>query len=459
MRLISYMRSLALISVTIILFSSELCRIGHASAVSAPVTGTPSPPPTSRAAGGGDGNIVVQLFGLVKDSVVRMVDGSKEMWGNHGRCNEIRAKQKSYRSELKKRWEFEEQGLTPKEMRNRLREVNGGISFEEYMFLSKGKEDRGKLMNMVFLMWGAPKLFPYALMFYPDILPSPFAPPPAFSTKETKLEKMARERAHAVIQTFLSLEKEAHSTPAIAKINIFGRKKQQRTMDTIDSLGRQVATIMSTPGAKDEVGAQMILKSMDLLLYKKDEDFTRGEKRLIQVPKSVVGGLLTAISGPTPLTGITPNFMRRGTVSTHLQKILEADKFLVTENVDLGSLSTTHLIEACNDRMIFAGPGRSDDELRKGLADWLDLAVVQPTDRIQRTGEFYNDALARATLMSYYSLEGARDSRCASYLPRTMFQGQLQCNAVDPTGSTPCTTTAKKKSAKRKNKEKKGRRE
>jgi hypothetical protein len=374
--------------------------------------------PAMKSAGGG--NVVVQLFGFVKDSVVRTVDGSKEMWGNHGRCNEIRSKQKSYREELKKRWEFEEQGLTPKEMKQRLREINGGISYEEFAFLSKGKEDRSKLMNMMFLMWGAPKVFPYALMFYPDILPSPFAPLPAF-TRETKLEKLARQRAHAVVQTLISLEKAAHAAPALAKLNIFGKKKQQRTMEMVDDLGKSAAKIMSTPG---EVGAQAVLNSLDHILYKKD-DLTRAENRLAQVPKTVVAGLMTAISGPTPFTGITPNFMQRGTVFAHIQKILEADKFLVNEKVDLGSLSTAHLIEACNERMI-AGPGRSDEELRKGLADWLNFAVVQPTSRVQKTGESFNDNLARAALMSFYSVEAARDPRCASYLPRIMFQGQMQ---------------------------------
>jgi hypothetical protein len=155
------------------------------------------------------------------------------------------------------------------------------------------------------------------------------------------------------------------------------------------------------------------------------EELTRGEKRLAMVPKSIVLGLMTAINGPAPLNGVMPNFMRRGTVYAHIQKILEADKFLVEEKVDLDTLSTARLLEACNDRMI-GGPARTDEELRKGLAAWLELAVVNPNHRTQGTGETFNENLARTVLMSYYSVEGARDSRSTSYLPRLMFRGQLQ---------------------------------
>ena len=141
------------------------------SSVAAPVASTPVA--VDASSDGSGGNVIFQLFGLVKDSLVRTVDGTKEMWGNHGRCKQIRSKQKEYREKLQKQWEFEEKGLTPKEMKQRLAKVNGGITYDEFVFLVKGQEDRGKLMNMFFLMWGAPRLFPYALMFYPEILPGP----------------------------------------------------------------------------------------------------------------------------------------------------------------------------------------------------------------------------------------------------------------------------------------------
>ena len=118
------------------------------SSVAAPVASTPVA--VDASSDGSGGNVIFQLFGLVKDSLVRTVDGTKEMWGNHGRCKQIRSKQKEYREKLQKQWEFEEKGLTPKEMKQRLAKVNGGITYDEFVFLVKGQEDRGKLMNMFF---------------------------------------------------------------------------------------------------------------------------------------------------------------------------------------------------------------------------------------------------------------------------------------------------------------------
>jgi hypothetical protein len=401
----------------VLLASALLSHPSSASSAAAPAT-------TTTSTNNGGGNVVLQLVGFVKDSVVRTVDGGKEMWGNHGKCKDIRSRQKDFRDKLKTQWEFEEQGLTPQEMRNRLQNVNGGITYDDFVFLNKGKEDRGKLMNVVFLMWGAPRIFPYAMMFYPDILPGPFAQQPRGSGKETKLEKFSRQRSHAVIQTLVSLENEARSIPALSKFNIFGKKKQERAMDMIDDLGKSAAKLMATPGARGGIGAQIVLNTLDNVLYTTDP-LTRAEKRLVGVPKSIVLGLMTAINGPQPFTVVMPNFMRRGMVFSHAMKLMETDNFLVTEKVDLDSLSTAMLLEACNERMI-GGPGRADDELRKGLTDWLDLAVVQPNNRTESTGENFNENLARSALMSYYSVEGTRDSRSTSYLPRLMFHGQMQ---------------------------------
>jgi hypothetical protein len=371
-----------------------------------------------------NGNPATKLIGYVKDSVVRTIDGSKEMWSNHGRCKQIRAKQKDHRDKLKEQWEFEERGLTSEEMKKKLASVNGGITYDEFIFLGKGKDDRGRLMNMVFLMWGAPRFFPYALMFYPDVLPTPFQPLPDASGagRETKLEKLSRQRSHSVIETLLALEKEAKEIPALSKINIFGKKKQQTNMDEIGNLDAAIGAIMSTPGATDGMGAKKTLGAIEDALYKKDP-LTRQEKRLVGVPNAIVLGLTNAVNGPAPFTRFQPNFMRRGQVLTHIQKIAEADNFLVNEKVDLSALSTARLLEACSDRMI-GGPRRANEELRKSLGDWLDLAVVQPNNRTAVSGENFNDNLARTALLSYYSVDGARDARSSSFLPRLLFQGQ-----------------------------------
>mmetsp|Transcript_16442 Transcript_16442/g.37802 ORF Transcript_16442/g.37802 Transcript_16442/m.37802 type:complete len:418 (-) Transcript_16442:317-1570(-) len=391
------------------------------SSVAAPVAATPAPVDSSN--DGGGGNVVFQMLGYVKDSFVRTVDGSKEMWANHGRCKQIRAKQSEYREKLKKQWEFEEKGLTPKEMRQRLAKVNGGITYDEFVFLVKGKADRGKLMNMFFLMWGAPRFFPYALMFYPDILPGPFAPLPDASGRESKLQKLSRERTHAVIRTLLAIETEAQTVPALAKLNIFGKKKQARQMDNMDSLGKTISQIMTTPGAQsDGDNALVAMNTMEDLLYSSTK-LTRSEERLVNVPKSITMGIMSAIDGPNVFQSFMPHFLKRGQIINHVQKLNEIDNFLVDEKVDLDNLSTARLLEACSDRMI-GGPGQSDGEMREHLKNWLDLGVNQPAKRCQETGEFFNHNLAKMALMGFYCVSGARDDRSASYLSRSMYASQ-----------------------------------
>lgn len=71
--------------------------------------------------------------------MVRYATGMKELYTNHQRCNAIRQKQKDYREKLRKQWEFEESTLTQTDLKARLAKVNGGITYDEFLFLVKGK--------------------------------------------------------------------------------------------------------------------------------------------------------------------------------------------------------------------------------------------------------------------------------------------------------------------------------
>ena len=151
------------------------------------------------------GNAITGLFGYVKNSITRTIDGCQELWSNYGTCKEIRAKVKLYQDKQKETWV--RQGLyepNSKALKERLQTTIGGISFEEYAFLQKGKEDRGKLMSLAFIVFGAPRFLPYALMFQPEMLPSPLKPPQDASGGETKWEKQSRERATVLLETIVA---------------------------------------------------------------------------------------------------------------------------------------------------------------------------------------------------------------------------------------------------------------
>jgi hypothetical protein len=200
--------------------SQTLTVPSSASSVSTPAASVS----VSAAATSSTPNPVGQLVQYVKTSVVRTVDGCGELWSNHGRCNDIRKKMQQHRDAVREQWETDaiDSGvsMTKQDIKQRLKSVQGGITYDDYTFLSKGKEDRGKVMNMVFLMWGAPKFLPYALMFNPDMLPSPFQS--VLPTSESVAQKMSRERSAAVIETLLAMEKQAVVDGMFAKVNIFG---------------------------------------------------------------------------------------------------------------------------------------------------------------------------------------------------------------------------------------------
>jgi hypothetical protein len=101
-------------------------------------------------------------------------------------------KQNRYKAALKNEWE--ELGVDPREIRTRLSAVNGGVSFDEFLFLRKGKSDREKLISLVFYASFLPKMMPYMLMFNSgNMLPDQFPKKP-ISFGETKREALSRER-------------------------------------------------------------------------------------------------------------------------------------------------------------------------------------------------------------------------------------------------------------------------
>lgn len=196
-------------------------------------------------------------------------------------------------------------------------------------------------------------------------------------------------------------------------------------MDSMQKMGAITSKILSTPSVKGSYGAQVFLNTLDHHFYRKDTEYTRSENRLTDVPKSLVTGMVAVVDGSNPLGGFIPNFMNRGKIVAHLKKISECDEFLVQEGIDLNSLDTVQLLEVCNERCI-AVPGRSDEELRDSLGEWLKMSVIQPSAKLQQGDLHYNSNLAKFSLLCYNALDATRDDNCASYLPRTLFQGQIQ---------------------------------
>lgn len=404
------------------------CQITYASTTSEAVVPSLTapivqPPPAKSTAieSSTKGNPVGQLAGYVKDSFVRMKDGSVQLYTNHKRCNEIRAKQKEYlaitAATLPENQQRAAKKYTPSA---------GGITYEEYNFLSKGKEDRGKLANIVFMMFFSPNFVPYAFMFFPEMLPSPFAMPQnKMGMQISKWDQLSRERSHAVVQTLLDLERAARVAPMMSNLNPFGKGKTRRMMEGIDRLGQDVGDLLMANDANGSSGANLVHDILREQIYTEGNP-SKDKTNLLCVPNVVMRGLGRSIQG-SAFNSLIPTFFVRGKVLNSLKQLENADNFLVGQNIDLESLSPELLQEACSDRLIGC-PGRTNEEMVERLSNWLNVTVKQPETIVKETGKHYNGNLARAALLCYNVVDSARDGRSSSYLPRLLFQGQLYNN-------------------------------
>mmetsp|Transcript_26436 Transcript_26436/g.40949 ORF Transcript_26436/g.40949 Transcript_26436/m.40949 type:complete len:440 (-) Transcript_26436:216-1535(-) len=342
---------------------------------------------------GEGGNPIVQLATFVRDSFARFVNGTKELYANHQTCNAIRSKQKT----------------------------SVKITFEEFEFLRKGKEDRSKVANILFLMIFSSSVLPYALMMFPNMLPVPFQPR---DDTLTKYHTLSRVRTHAVMETMLAIENAAIIPPISSKLNPFSGKAVRREMARMtDFCGNANLFFQATTPAQI---LELLGSTLQFPVGENVQKEVNQQTKLMTVPKQIIKGLgkSTGISN----SPIMPTFMVRGKLTEYLKSLSESDKFLVEEKVDLNSINDNVLLEACTLRFI-GTPDSSPDELRRGLAIWLQHAVVRPG--VQQN---YNENLGRVALLCYNAIQGARDGRSESQLPRLMFQAPMMmsyASAID----------------------------
>jgi len=383
---------------------------------------------------GSSNNMIVTLFGYLKDSVVRTVTGCGQLWTNHGKCNEIRQKQKQYRMQLQQQWEdaglYEDE--SPKEIQKRLANIAGGISFAEYRFLQQGKEDRGKVLNLGFLVWGAPRFLPYALMLNPDMLPSPFQA----ENKPGAVKDWPREQAQAVLTTLLTLEQQVASTTTggyFSSFNMFGKQGKQRKRRVLERVAAETESFLGQQNPPQSLPSpSQVLEQLQPHLYKTDTaDYSRAEQRLCQVPPCIVQGLGRAVTGQGGLPGViqqlTPAFLQRGKLVGHLQKVAAADDFLVQAEIDLTTVSKRVLQEVCQERLLCTSANQqSPDELRVALADWLQRTVQEPANVVQKMQAALPSSITTTTTTAVESRGGDNDEKSAQEEAAAVVSAPLQ---------------------------------
>ncbi len=350
-------------------------------------------------------NPILQLFSYVKDSVVTFKNGLFQMNTDHNRCNAIRAKQRTY---------AKDNGFTrPRGLKGI---QTGGISYEEYDFLRKGMVDRNKLFAVTMVALCLPNYFVYYLWSFPDMLPSPFV-------QRKDQREISRERCHAVISTLLDIEKGARVAPFASKLNPFGKKSTERAMERLKQFGDSACIDFEEEGAIGPSGGKIILKKLRNELY---TETPPSKQRMMLagnlIPKQIMKGLSKAISADPLSKGSSPFGVG---LAKHLESVTLADEFLVEQKIDVDSIDSLLLQEACSARLI-GGPGWTDEERREGLLNWLEQMEIVPKEESHNGAGYFNGNLARAALMCYHAVDGTRDLRADSRLLRVMYQGQLK---------------------------------
>lgn len=236
------------------------------------------------------------------------------------------------------------------------------------------------------------------------------------------MREVSRERCHAVISTMLDIEKGARVAPWTAKLNPFGAKATQRAMDRLGNLVSVGSAALEEYGVSGSSGCKVILKTLRDEIYTKDAPT---KQRILLagnvIPKQLMKGLTKAISAD-PLNKGSSFFGI--TALKHIESVTLADEFIVDQNIDIDSINSSLLSEACSARLI-GGPEWTDVERKEALLRWLKEAEIKPR-AVAKAGEgHYNGNFARAVLMCYNVLDATRDSRSDSRLLRSLYQGQM----------------------------------
>jgi hypothetical protein len=208
----------------------------------------------------------------------------------------------------------------------------------------------------------------------------------------------------------------------MANLNPFGKGRTKRVMERMERLGHDIGGLLVTQNASGSTGAVLVSNILKNEIYSTEKP-SKNKINLACMPKAVIKGLGRALEAPS-FNSLIPTFIVRGKILNNLKQIENADRFLVEQNIDLNTLNTALLQEACSTRLMGV-LGRSNEEMVEGLTSWLESTVKYPERLVKDTGVHYNGNLARACLLCYNLLEGARDDRSASYLPRLLYQGQM----------------------------------
>ena len=218
---------------------------------------------------------VMGIPSAVRGGLTRFREGTGDMWAN---------------------------GKAAGSIRKRIQKGGEPASYPELVLLRKSGEDLGKLVQAGVMCVVAPEYIPFALVFYPNALPSTFERPKG---RERRLATLGRLRTKAVLDLVIKLEEQAV------------KPRQNKKTEQARALSEQASAVLRASGPS------AALKTLPAALSPAPPPKKPGKKpppaTLKGVPDPLLKAGCTLIgAGPAPL-----GFLRRAALQKHLGHLAE----------------------------------------------------------------------------------------------------------------------------------------
>ncbi|KAG5188666.1 hypothetical protein JKP88DRAFT_353363 [Tribonema minus] len=317
---------------------------------------------------------------MVKDSFRRFKAGMTGQWDSFQRCKAIRERLRA-------------PGAAP-------------VTYEEFMALQRGKEDRNKLLQVGVVWVAVPEAIPFVLSFLPGVIPSTFEND---ADRAQRFRNFNAARVRAALALLDTVDKECLN-------------KNEKKRVEFAQYREAAVRVMKAHTCEDAFG---VFEAHTFALVPADTDAQQRRRARPRPPTTVEGmpgplakGLAKALGLCTPWM---PAFLCRGPLREHLRKVAAGDAVLARTPLD--ALRGRELREAACARALDAAHP-DERELRRRLAEWLRLtgAPLGVDDCDAGAERVFVPERAKAAMLAVNVVASARAAR-ESELPKLLLGG------------------------------------
>jgi hypothetical protein len=316
-------------------------------------------------------------------------------------------------------------------------EGDGSLTYSEYKFLERSKDDFMKCVRLGLTASVSPELFFYSYIVVPAIsVDNPWAwvqLPSAFDNeKEQGMRNRIKikRRQHAVMRGMTNLmENSIDDAPAkmraqrmaqMERVKLACKALSGKSFDAAIGVLEPYYTATTTvadngsssnnknKNIKKAAAVGAVKSNTKRMLHSRKKD---GKQRIDMCLDGLPWVTVKDACKSFGFDGLPNIFVLRrlnkGELSKHFDTIRKADEHL--DKIGVQSLTDTELADVCMERCISIDNTRSTGELRKDVGEWLSLVQEPPTSKEQ-----YNDQNLRLIMAGLHTVKGARRSRFGS---------------------------------------------